>query len=77
MRLRKNAASTSSAASNVQTRARICYFGLYAAFAQSLPALSFTSTVSPAPGLPATLSTAPEKIHGCLRRSDFSRPGLS
>src|SRR5262249_62114588 len=36
-----------------------------------------TSTVDPGAGLPTTRSMAPEKIHGCRCRSDFSRPGFS
>src|SRR6266850_2024422 len=74
-RLRKNAASTSSWGSNVQTRARICDAGLYAARAITCPDAERTSTVSPTCGLPLTRSTAPEKIHGWRRRSDFSRLG--
>ena len=58
-------------------RALICECGLYAASATNAPALERTSTVSPDRGAPSTLSTAPEKIHGCRRLSDFSRPLLS
>ena len=69
MRLRKKAASTASAGSKVQTRARICDFGLYAACASTLPALSRTSSVSPA--VPPAFSTAPEKIQGWRRLSEL------
>src|SRR5262245_35870640 len=72
---RRKSRSTFCELSNVHTRARICDLGLYAASAIGLPEESLTSSVSPA--LPLAFSTAPEKIHGWRRLSDFSRPFLS
>jgi hypothetical protein len=33
-------------------------------------------TVSPEAGWPSILAMAPENIHGCRRKADFSRPGF-
>src|SRR5712671_5330148 len=63
--------------SKLQTRARICEAGLYAAQARKRPSAARTSTVSPLRGAPRTSPIAPEKIHGWRRRSERSRPGFS
>jgi O-acetyl-ADP-ribose deacetylase (regulator of RNase III) len=73
---RRKAASTSSAASKLQARARICDSAQYAARARKPPSFAYTPTVSPLAGLPSMRSTAPEKIQGWRWRSDFSRPAL-
>jgi len=62
-----------SASSKLQTRARICEAGLYAAQARKRPSSPRTSTVSPLCGAPRTRDRA-EKIHGWRRRSERSRP---
>ena len=69
-------ASTVSDSSNVQTLRRICDAGDHAAFARNPSVLLYTVTTSPGCGRPSTRSIAPEKIHGCLRRTDFSRFGF-
>src|SRR6266446_10839560 len=65
-----------SASSKLQTRARICEAGLYAAQARKPPSAPRTSTVSPLCGAPKTSAIAPEKTHGWRRRSERSRPGF-
>jgi hypothetical protein len=40
------------------------------------PTAEFTWIVSPAFGSQDTPATAPEKIQGCQRKRDFSRPGF-
>ena len=50
--------------SNVQTRARICEAGEYAARARNAPSEEITVTVSPVSGVPSTAATAPENIQG-------------
>ena len=72
----KYAASIRCRSSKLQTRARICDCGLYAAHARNAPALVRTATVSPACTLPSIRSTAPENTHGWHLRSDFSRPAF-
>jgi len=76
IRCLNNSAPTDSCSSKVQTRARICEFGLYAARARNCPSAARTSIVAPRVGFPSMRATAPEKTHGWRRRSDFSRPGL-
>ena len=55
---------------------RICDCELNAPQARKSPEVSLTLTVSPSTGFPRTSATAPEKIHGCRLRTDFSRPAF-
>ena len=41
------------------------------------PSAAWTATVSPLAGEPSTAAIAPENTHGCLNRSDLSRPACS
>jgi hypothetical protein len=73
---RRNAASIRTDASKLQTRARICDFRTPRRKRERLAVCGAHFHGIPARRVPSTFSSAPEKIHGCLRRSDFSRPRL-